>query len=368
MKKIKLILIIILTIVSNINAQNEVKKLGPGFALTTFGAINRGKTENPYYVIYNDNDNYNNFKNYPLENAFGYNYGVGLNIHGGSHYAFEIPITFSADRFFVPIISNSALKVSSVEIGMSHYLKFLKEKHYIVMGIHVGGILNGFESTTTFGYDFGYGYNFTKRLNMSLRYKLNMNNNYYTNNSAIEINNFNENDLNSFTLTSNYNSIQLVMRFDIINTRKLITNKIETNKNKYISPQNITTTPVVVPQKVEVDYSKYTDTLLEQTFKNAKSITEMQLIQKEKDNRKLIQNQKKEQVNEYEKYNKKQLNELINDAVAIEDFTKAEKLQTELNKRKKAVEELQKSIEEAVKIEDFEKAAKLQEKINYLER
>lgn len=363
MKRITIIFIIFSAISSNLKAQTETNKLGRGFAMTTFGAINQGLTDGRNYVITND---YSNNQNYTLENNFGYNFGVGLSFQG-PHYAFEIPFTYRTDRFSVPTLSNNTLKITSVEVGLCHYIKFLKEKHYFVFGGYVANILNGFGGTYTLGWNVGYGFNFTKRLNLSLRYKYNLLS-LEGSNTAIEVSNIDANNINYFDLTSYYNSLQLVLRFDIINTRKLKTNKTSTNSNKYTISPDLVSTPIVNTQKTVLDYSKYSDTLLEQAYKSAKSIGEMQLIQKEIDSRKLLQAQKKEIINEYEKYNKNQLNEFINEAVAKEDFLKAEKIQSELNNRKKAAEEIQKNLEEAVKVEDYEKAAKLQENINYLER
>lgn len=340
------------------------KVLSNGFALTAIFAGNRGLTDGRYAL--NSVNTSNSTINYTMNNAFGYRGGIGIGFQTRG-YGFEIPFTYSVDRFKVPALSSEfGLKVASFEIGINNYFKFIKAKHYIVFGPYVAFdlppvVLN----LHSIGLNLGYGFNFTKRLNLSLRYKFNIksiiSDQDYGQNVAVGM--AADGAEYDFRRVSQYNSLQLVLRFDLINTRRW-----RDPKNNTTSYINNTPTPVV---KVAIDYSTYTDANLQQALKEAQNIDDMLLIQKEMDKRKAA-------VNEFDAYNDSQLKDLLNAAVAKEDFDRAEVIKNEIKNREiiqknkpvdpnsleaKTIEELTVLLNAAVAKEDFDKAAEIQEVI-----
>lgn len=355
--------------------KHEGKVLSNGFALTaivggTRGLTNDGKyTLNNYGNYYNTYDYYSLSTNYELENSFGYRAGIGIGFQTRG-YGFEVPFTLNVDRFKVPKLDKkNSLRVSSFEMGINNYFKFLKAKHFIVFGPYVA-----FDSFIddlglhSWGANLGYGFNFTKRLNLSLRYKFNIFSvtKGYGENTAIYFEKDDTNAGESYlpSRKSQYNSLQLVLRFDLINTRRWKDPKV---KNASYN-SSYTPTPVA-PAKIAINYSTYTDENLKIALKDAKNLTDMNLIQIEIDKRK-----KTIPVNEFDKYSDAQLKELLNEAVAKEDYDKAEILKNQIIAREviqknkpidpnsleaKSIEELNELLNAAVAKEDYDKAAEI---------
>ena len=354
--------------------KHEGKVLSNGFALTAIVGGNRGLTNDGKYTLINSGYNtatfnsYTNTSNYNLENSFGYRFGMGIGFQTRG-YGFEVPFSFNVDRFKVPTLSSDyGLKVSSLEFGINNYFKFLKAKHFIVFGPYAAfdmGIDDfGIHS---YGLNLGYGYNFTKRLNLSLRYKFNFK-------SIIHSSPYNETNAigyekyeyeSNFTRVSKYNSLQLILRFDLINTRRWRDPKSKTAS--YNTPYTPAPASTSTPAKIAIDYSTYTDENLKQALKDAKNLTDMNLIQIEMDKRKAS-------ANEFDKYNDTQLKELLNSAVAKEDYDRAEVIKNEIKNREtiqknkpvdpnslesKSIEELTSLLNAALAKEDYDKAAEI---------
>lgn len=350
--------------------KHEGKVLSNGFALTAIVGGNRGLTGG-YYVL-NSASTFNTPKKYSMDNAFGYRGGIGIGFQTRG-YGFEVPFTYNVDRFKVPTLSSdSGLKVSSLEIGINNYFKFTKsKKHYIVFGPYVAfdlpPVVLNFHSM---GLNLGYGFNFTKRLNLSLRYKFNVksviSDNDYDSDVAIGM--ASDGTIYSsmdFRRVSQYNSLQLVLRFDLINTRRWRDPK--SKSASYNVPYTPPPAPTSTPAKIAIDYSTYTDENLKQALKDAKNLTDMNLIQIEMDKRKAS-------ANEFDKYNDTQLKELLNSAVAKEDYDRAEVIKNEIKNREtiqknkpvdpnslesKSIEELTNLLNAALAKEDYDKAAEI---------
>ncbi len=363
---------------------HEGKVLSSGFVLTAIAGGNRALTSGDYGLVYKYSSyygaaNFNTSTSYELKNAFGYRAGLGIGFQTKG-YGFEVPVTYNVDRFKVPsLYSEGGLKVASLEFGINNYFKFIKQKHYIVFGPYMAIDLGSFQSDLhSLGLNIGYGYNFTNRLNLSLRYKYNIR----------SIGALKDEDLGSNTAigfvdeyggkyrASQYNSLQLVLRFDLINTRRWKDPKApkvpKEKKEKTKAPEPIKNNTQKTPVKVNIDYSTYTDAALLQAQKDSKNLDDMLAIQKELDKR-------KSSTSEFDKYNDAQLKELLNAAVAKEDYEKAEVIKNEIKKREaieksklsdpnslenKTIEELTKLMNEAAAKEDYTKAEEIKEIIN----
>lgn len=365
---------------------HEGKVLSNGFCLTAIAGANRGLTNgraytlNSYRYDYYYSSQTDSVINYNLENSIGYRggFGIGFQTRG---YAFEFPCTFNVDRFKIPQLSTSyGLKVSSIEYGINNYFKFTKsKKHYILLGPYIAFDIFDYDffdfgfNLHSYGINFGYGFSFTKRLNLSLRYKFNVfsiadraggdNTAIYFSRQA----DYNDN-YNLYSRTSQYNSLQLVLRFDLINTRRWKDPKAK------IEPR---ATPVVKEtkapvKKIAVDYSTLSDAALLDAKKEAKNLDDIIAIDKELEKRKAV-------VSEFDKYTDAQLKELLDATIVKEEYDKAETIKNEIKKREaieknkvsdpnslenKSIEELTKLMNDAAAKEDYDTAEKIKEIIN----
>lgn len=356
---------------------HEGQRLSNGFCITAIAGGNFALTSGDYglaykYSSYYGAANYNTSNSYQLKNVIGYRAGLGIGFQTRG-YGFEVPVTYNVDRFKVPqLYSGGGLKVASLEFGINNYFKFIKQKHFIVFGPYMAIDLGSFEGDIhSLGLNIGYGYNFTKRLNLSLRYKYN----------ARSLGVLRSEDLGSNTAVgfvedygvkyrySQYSSLQLVLRFDLINTRRWKDPKAK----KELQQKPIVTNEPKAPIKKEVvDYSTYTDAALQDAKKSAKNLNDIIAIDKELEKR-------KSSANEFDKYNDTQLKELLNTTIAKEEYDKAEVIKNEIKKREsaekskpidpnsldsKSLEELTAMLDAAVATEDYDKAAEIKEAIN----
>lgn len=350
------------------------KVLSNGFCLTAITGGNLAITTGDYSLYYKYGEYPNTSStttHYQLKKVIGYRGGIGIGFQTKG-YGFEIPFTYNVDRFKVPsLYADGGLKVSSLEVGINNYFKFIREKNYIVFGpyaaINIGEFGGGIHSL---GANLGYGFNFTKRLNLSLRYKFNL----------LSLPAFEDNDLGSNTAvgfsnsygsiyrSSNYSSLQLILRFDLINTRRWKDPKAK------IEPR---ATPVVKEtkapvKKIAVDYSTLSDAALLDAKKEAKNLDDIIAIDKELEKRKAV-------VSEFDKYTDAQLKELLDATIVKEEYDKAETIKNEIKKREvieknkvsdpnslenKSIEELTKLMNDAAAKEDYDTAEKIKEIIN----
>ncbi len=356
---------------------HEGQVLSNGFVITAIAGGNFALTSGNYGLAYKYSSyygpvNFNTTNSYELKNAFGYRAGLGIGFQTKG-YGFEVPVTYNLDRFKVPsLYSDGGLKVASLEFGINNYFKFIKQKHFIVFGpymaIDLGTFSGGLHSL---GFNIGYGYNFTKRLNLSLRYKYN----------ARTLGALRNEDVGSSTAigfviengdkyrVSQYSSLQLVLRFDLINTRRW---KDPNQKKEPKQKPVVVNEPKVPVKKVVIDYSTYTDAALLDAKKEAKNLNDIVAIDKELEKR-------KSSVSEFDKYSDAQLKELLNASIAKEEYDKADLIKNEIKKREsiektksvdpnsldsKTLEELTALLDAAVAKEDYDKAAEIKEAIN----
>ncbi|MBK8367230.1 MAG: hypothetical protein IPL10_07375 [Bacteroidetes bacterium] len=353
---------------------HEGKVLSNGFVITAITGGNLALTSGNYglayrYSSYSGTTNFNSSNTYELKNAIGYRAGLGIGFQTRG-YGFEIPVTYNVDRFKVPsLYSDGGLKVASLEFGINNYFKFIKQKHFIVFGPYMAIDLGSFEGDVhSLGLNIGYGYNFTKRLNLSLRYKYN----------ARSLGVLKSDDLGSNTAVgfvedygikyrySQYSSLQLVLRFDLINTRRW---KDPKTKNEPKQKPVVKNEPKAPIKKVIIDYSTYTDAALLDAKKDAKNLNDIIAIDKELEKR-------KSSVSEFDKYTDTELKELLNTTIAKEDYDKAEVIKNEIKKREvvekskpidpnsldsKTLEELTALLDAAVAKEDYDRAAEIKE-------
>lgn len=352
------------TEVKEVKADKTQKKLNPGdktylgigFVLNGTAALDLGTGRGNYKVNYPGGQSYS----YQISNTIGYRVGIGVGFQSRS-FGLELPISYCVDRFVVRAISTtSVLSIPSLEFGLNQTWRFLKEKHYILLGEYVALHRDNidWDYPHSIGLNFGYGYCILDKLNVSFRYK--------------------------FDLLRNYSSLQLVLRYDIVNTRKMKKEedkKSRRSREEYqnMNAQNNYTPPTQLPTKPIIDYSKYSDSDLTAALKeaNAKSDLDGMLgIQKELDKRK--------QLDEFSKYSYVQLQDQLNKALDKEDYKQAELIKKEMAKRdaekgmpsdkpadkpkddleSKSIEELNKLKDEAVQKEDYQKAKEIQEIIN----
>jgi hypothetical protein len=356
---------------------HEGKVLSNGFVITAIAGGNLALTSGDYglaykYSSYYGAANFNTSNSYELKNSIGYRGGLGIGFQTKG-YGFEVPVTYNVDRFKVPsLYSGGRLKVASLEFGINNYFKFIKQKHYIVFGPYMAIDMGTFSGDLhSLGLNIGYGYNFTKRLNLSLRYKYNartlgvLRNDDVSSNTAIG---FVIENGDKYRV-SQYSSLQLVLRFDLINTRRWKDPKVK----KELQQKPIVKNEPKVPSKKEVvDYSTYTDAALQEAKKSAKNLNDIIAIDKELEKR-------KSSTNEFDKYNDTQLKELLNTTIAKEEYDKAEVIKNEIKKREaveknksvdpnsldsKTLEELTAMLDAAVSKEDYDKAEEIKEAIN----
>jgi hypothetical protein len=292
----------------SLTEKDTSSRLGSGFTLTAIGGANWALTGKPYTIISEDAFYNRTYTKYDLKSAIGYRAGLGIGFQGRK-YGLEFPLIISVDRFKVPAISEKdKMKISSFEFGFNNYIKFGKEKHYILLGPYAQLEMQNF-LIETFGVDLGYGFNITKRLNTSLRYKLNVTS--FFNKSAIEVYTMEGQSGFSGRYGEGYSVIELVARFDLVNTRRI---------KKYIPPPP--------PPRIPMNCTAYSDLELIKLRKEAKAKNDMDTygdIQREMD----LRNSR----NPYGKYDDAQLKEMLGKAVASEDYPEAERLQKEIKRR-----------------------------------
>ncbi|MBP7809014.1 MAG: UvrB/UvrC motif-containing protein [Bacteroidia bacterium] len=348
----------------------------PGFIFSMTAGVNRGITSGNYSIRYEFDDEegyiYNEYK---VKNTFGYRVGTGVALQF-KKFILELPVTICVDRFKIPEISETdRLRIGSLEFGLNQYFKFLKGKHYFLIGEYMA--LHEHFDINSFGLNLGYGYNILKRLNVSLRYQFNF---MSLNRSAPMIQAYKGTSTDDYYWMWNnrYNTLQLVAKYDLVHgvSHKKYKNKKSPKKSdneyEYLNSQNTYTPP---PTKVAVDYSGYSDSDLNLALKEANSKSDLDAmlgIQKELDKRK--------QADEFSKYSYVQLEQELNKALDKEDYKRADMIKKEMAKRdtqkgmpsenkgdsleSKSIEELNKLKEEAVQKEDYDKAKQIQDIIN----
>jgi hypothetical protein len=342
--------------------------MSTGLVISGIGGFTRGVATRGYQVnYYGSSSNYYDYisETYTIKNKMGLRLGVGIGFESRS-FKLEVPLAFNVDRFKVPEISaKDRLRIPSVEFGINEYFKILKEKHFIVLGQYMS--LNAIDLFSfelhSLGLNLGYGYNVNKRLHASIRYKFNL----FSIFSDASVEAFPDSYYTE--VYSNYNSLQLLVAYDLVNTRKL---KYKKKKEDSYSNENIYIPP---PPKPAINYAGYSDSDLNLALKEATAkgdLDAMLAIQKEIDKRK--------QTNELSKYSYVQLQQMLNKAVDSEDYAQAELIKKEMAKRdaqngmpagnsddkleNKSLEELKKLKNEAVEKEDYDRAKVIQDAIN----
>lgn len=280
--------------------------LGSGFTLTAIAGLSWAFCGKEYLL--EDNNSYVSYK-YDLKSAPGFRLGLGIGVQG-KKYGFEIPLIYSADRYKVPAISDDVMRFSSFEFGFNNYIKPGGGNHYILIGPYAA--LDFYRAAIhEVGLGIGYGYSITKRLNLSLRYKANIFGLF--DDYAIKVSADSESNIN-YRYGGNTSGLQLVARFDIVNTRKI---------KKYVPPPP--------PPRIPQNYTSYSDVELIKLMQEAKAKNDIATfgdIQREADLRKSR--------NPYGKYDDAQLVEMLGKAVKSEDFLEAERIQKE-QKRREAI-------------------------------
>ncbi|MBP7809016.1 MAG: UvrB/UvrC motif-containing protein [Bacteroidia bacterium] len=364
------------------------KYLGIGLIVNGTAGLSYGISKGNYnYDIYKTNyspysarsEDYDRYT-YSLKHAIGYRLGFGVGFQSRS-FGVEIPVMFCVDRFKVPDISSkNRLKIRSLELGLNENWRFAKEKAFILFGQYFA--YNWlFKGEHSIGLNFGAGYVFLKKFNVSLRYKFNLFSIDRNESGVVRFEDYPDKD-ESFTIgnvRSAYNSLLLVLHYDLVNTRKMKYVKKKQPKVKkpaddyeYLNQQNISTP---TPTKPAIDYSGYSDSDLNLALKEANSKSDLDAmlgIQKELDKRK--------QADEFSKFSYVQLEQELNKALDKEDYKRADMIKKEMAKRdtqkgmpsenkgdsleSKSIEELQKLKDEAVQKEDYDKAKLIQDIIN----
>ncbi len=352
--------------------------MSTGFILNAAVSVNRGMSSGDYRIRYYDNKQSTAF-DYAIKNSYGYRLGIGVGFKG-KKFALEMPIMFCVDRYQVPEISSYyKLNILSLESGFNQYFMFGKGKHYILFGEYITFTMPNLDlfEICSYGINLGYGYNIMERLNVSIRSKLDFIHIFGENKPVVEIEkDYGTSDnVSTIHYINEYsNSLQLVVRYDLINTRKL-KSKIRKPKHQQNQFENYNTQNNYYPpppQQNTVDYSGYSDADLNLALKEATAKSDldaMLAISKENDKRKAR--------NELAKSSDVQLKEQLTKALEKEDYEQAELIKKEIAKRakqnampakddldSKSIEELIKLKNEAVSKDDFDTAQKIQLIIN----
>ncbi len=339
--------------------------MSSGIFVRGIGGLTRGSATRGYQLNYRDDYHYDYItETYKIRNKMGIRLAASVGIESKS-FALELPVSFNVDRFKVPDISKKdRLRVPSFEFGLNQYFKIRQEKYSIILGEYMA--LNAVDFFSfelhSLGLNLGFGYKINPRLNASIRYKFNLFSIFSDASVEVYPNYYYQ------SVSSNYNSFQLLISYDLINTRKI---KYKKKKDDYSNSEN----NYIPPSRPAINYSGYSDADLNVALKEANTkgdLDAMLAIQKEMDKRK--------QTSELGQYSYVQLQQMLNKAVDSEDYAKAELIKKEMAKRdtqkgipadnsgdnldNKTLDELKKLKNDAVEKEDYDRAKVIQDAIN----